>query len=53
MNQVPTDYSSHRERQDNTGTYLNILKYLFHQMFIQEEVLTQGNLFTQADFVAV
>ena len=24
------------------ATYLNILKYLFHQMFIQEDVLTQG-----------
>ena len=25
-----------------TGTYLRILKYLFHQMFIQDDVLTSG-----------
>ena len=45
--------SSVQECKEDTETYLNILKYLVHQMFIQEEVLTQGNLFTQADFVAV
>ena len=31
--------------KDDTKTYLDILKYLFHQMFIQEDVLTQGNFF--------
>ena len=28
--------------EEDTETYLNILKYLLHQMFIQEDVLTQG-----------
>ena len=34
------------EPKENTSTYLNILKYLLHQMFIQEDVVTQGNFFS-------
>ena len=43
MNQVSKADLTYWERQENTGAYLNILKYLFHQMFIQEDVITQGN----------
>ena len=28
--------------EEDTETYINILEYLLHQMFIQEDVLTQG-----------
>jgi len=31
-----------RRKPEDSETYLNILKFYFHQMFIQEDVLTQG-----------
>ena len=42
--QMPENYTAHDSpscREDPT-TYLRILKYFLHQMFIQEDVLTQG-----------
>ena len=41
MSKMPKK-SSLIKSQADIATYLNILKYLFHQMFIQEDVLTQG-----------
>ena len=46
LSQTPYNQPSNGSQasKDHTSLYLNILKYLFHQMFIQEDVLTQGEL---------
>ena len=46
LNQILEDYQHNVSEgcEEDTETYLNILKYLLHQMFIQEDVLTQGKL---------
>lgn len=46
MNQTSEGCSSKNleKCKEESSTYLSILKYLFHQMFIQEDVLTQGIL---------
>ena len=44
LKQIPKDPTSDDPQlyREDAEMYLNILKYLLHQMFIQEDVITQG-----------
>ena len=44
LSQIQDQSDGSQACEVDTETYLNILKYLLHQMFIQEDVLTQGKL---------